>query len=61
LLNIDGVAAYTIEFLVLWLITSAACALTLFLQRSPDEVNRCPLDAESRPVGCPKQAPAQHT
>jgi hypothetical protein len=26
----------------------------VFLQRSPFEVNRCPLEAQDRPPGCPK-------
>lgn len=49
---------YTIGFFFFWGITSAASALTVFLQRSPFELNRCPLDTEDRPVGCPKKASA---
>jgi hypothetical protein len=31
----------------------------VFLQRSPVEVNRCPLNADDRPSGCPKRPDAQ--
>jgi hypothetical protein len=46
---------YTIGFFFFWLLGASAAALTVFLQRSPVEVNRCPLDAEERPAGCPKR------
>jgi len=49
---------YTIGFFFLWAVGAGAAALTVFLQRSPVEVNRCPLDAEDRPPGCPKRADA---
>lgn len=49
---------YTIGFFVFWAVGAAAAALTVFLQRSPVEVNRCPLAAEDRPSGCPKRADA---
>jgi hypothetical protein len=35
-------AAYSAGFLIFWLLASASSALTCFLQRSPDEVNRYP-------------------
>ncbi len=47
---------YTIGFFFFWALGAAASGLTVFLQRSPVEVNRCPLDAENRPVECPKRA-----
>lgn len=47
---------YTIGFFFFWGICAAAAALTVFLQRSPVEVDRCPLNAADRPDGCPKQA-----
>jgi hypothetical protein len=34
---------------------AASSFLTCFLQRSPWEVNRCPLPATERPLGCPKR------
>jgi hypothetical protein len=46
---------YTLGFFFFWAMTSAASALTVFLQRSPFEVNRCPLNVEDRPAGCPKK------
>jgi len=46
---------YTVGFFFFWALGAAAAALTVFLQRSPVEVNRCPLDADNRPAGCPKR------
>jgi hypothetical protein len=46
---------YTAGFFFFWLIAASASALTVFLQRSPFEVNRCPLPAPERPAGCPKR------
>ena len=43
---------------VFWALGAASSFLTCFLQRSPWEVNRCPLDAADRPPGCPKQGDA---
>jgi hypothetical protein len=51
---------YTIGFLFFWAIAAGAAALTVFLQRSPLEVNRCPLGEENRPEGCPKRAGSQN-
>lgn len=48
---------YTIGFFFFWTITASAAALTVFLQHSPFEANRCPADAPDRPVGCPKRPP----
>lgn len=50
-------AVYTLGFFFFWGIGSASSALTVFLSRSPFEVDRCPLDAPTRPAGCPKRAP----
>lgn len=47
---------YTISFFFFWALGASAAALTVFLQRSPVEVNRCPLGADDRPSGCPKRA-----
>ncbi len=46
---------YTLGFFFFWAVAASASALTVFLQRSPFEVNRCPLPGEDRPVGCPKK------
>jgi hypothetical protein len=49
-------AIYTLGFFAFWALCVASSALTVFLQRSPWEMNRCPLDAPCRPIGCPKRA-----
>lgn len=46
---------YTVAFFVFWAITTISSALTTLLAMSPFEVNRCPLPANERPNGCPKQ------
>jgi hypothetical protein len=51
---------YTIGFLFFWALGASAAALTVFLQRSPVEVNRCPLQADDRPPGCPKRPGEQN-
>lgn len=53
-IDIGRMPVYTIGFLFFWAIAAAAAALTVFLLRSPFEVNRCPVDAENRPADCPK-------
>jgi hypothetical protein len=53
--DVDRMPVYTLGFFFFWAATSVASALTVFLQRSPFEVNRCPLDARDRPPGCPKR------
>lgn len=55
-IELDRMPAYTIGFFFFWALTSAASALTVFLQRSPFEINRCPVDAPDRPPGCPRRA-----
>ncbi len=47
--------AYTLGFLFFWALGSGCSALTCLLQRSPFEVNRCPLAPRARPEGCPKR------
>ena len=46
---------YTVAFFVFWGITMLSSGLTTLLSMSPFEVNRCPLPADERPQGCPKQ------
>lgn len=48
---------YTVAFFVFWVIAMLSSALTTLLAMSPFEVNRCPLAADDRPDGCPKQGP----
>ena len=47
--------AYTCGFLLFWALGSASSALTCLLQRSPFEINYCPLVPTARPPGCPKR------
>lgn len=56
-LGMSRAAIYTMGFFGFWGLGVAASALTVFLERSPFEVNRCPLDAPERPDGCPKRDP----
>lgn len=46
---------YSVGFFVFWAMGAASSLLTCFLQRSPWEVNRCPLPSRERPEGCPKR------
>lgn len=46
---------YTVAFFVFWGITMLSSGLTTLLSMSPFEVNHCPLPADERPQGCPKQ------
>jgi hypothetical protein len=46
---------YTVTFFLFWAVTSVSSGLTTLLSMSPFEVNRCPLPANERPDGCPKQ------
>jgi hypothetical protein len=48
-------AIYTFGFFAFWALMAASSGLTVFLQRSPFEVNRCPMEPVERPVGCPKR------
>ncbi len=54
-LDLSRQAIYTLAFFAFWSMTMASSALTTLLSLSPFEVNRCPLPAEGRPDGCPKQ------
>lgn len=50
----DRMLVYTLGFFALWAIGAVSSALTVFLARSPFEVNRCTLPSDERPEGCPK-------
>jgi hypothetical protein len=54
-LELSRLGAYTLGFLLFWGLGAACSALTCLLQRSPFEVNRCPLPPAARPEGCPKR------
>lgn len=55
-LEMSRQAIYTVGFFAFWLMTMASSAMTTLLSMSPFEVNRCPLPADGRPDGCPKQS-----
>ena len=54
-LRLSRLGAYTLGFLFFWALGAGCSALTCLLQRSPFELNRCPLAPQTRPVGCPKR------
>ena len=54
--DLSRTGVYTLGFFMFWMCAAASSALTSFLQRSADEVNRCPLQPVDRPAGCPKAA-----
>jgi hypothetical protein len=54
-IELNRTATYSIGFFLFWVFGAASSALTCFLQRSPFEVNRCPLPPVQRPEGCPKR------
>jgi len=54
-LEMSRQAIYTLGFFAFCSMTMASSALTTLLSLSPFEVNRCPLPADGRPEGCPKQ------
>jgi hypothetical protein len=54
-LEVSRLGAYTLGFLLFWALGSGCSALTCLLQRSPFELNRCPLEPTARPEGCPKR------
>ncbi len=54
-LELSRQGVYSVAFFVFWVITLLSSGLTTLLAMSPFEVNRCPLPANERPDGCPKQ------
>jgi hypothetical protein len=57
-LEADRMVVYTLGFFAFWAMGALSSALTVFLARSPFEVNRCNLEADERPDGCPKREAA---
>lgn len=55
-LDLSVTATYSLFFFFFWSVGIASSALTCFLQKSPFELNRCPVPPEQRPDGCPKKA-----
>jgi hypothetical protein len=54
-LEASRTAIYSVGFFLFWAFAAASSALTCFFQRTSAEINRCPLPAEERPLGCPKR------
>jgi hypothetical protein len=52
--NLSRLAVYSLGFFVFWAFAALSSALTCFLQRNAEEINRCPLNVAERPPGCPK-------
>ncbi len=59
-LEISRFGAYTVGFFFFWFMGACCSALTCLLQSSPYELNRCTLEPEDRPMGCPKQGCPSH-
>jgi len=53
--GLSSQAFYSLGFFGFWCLGIASSALTVFLERSPFEIDRCPIDAPLRPPGCPKR------
>lgn len=53
--HIGRTAVYTLGFFMFWALAAASSALTCFLQRSAEDINRlCPFEPSQRPSCCPK-------
>jgi hypothetical protein len=53
--EMSRLGVYTLGFFLFWIFGACCSGLTCLLQRSPFEVNRCPLPVQDRPIGCPKR------
>ena len=53
--SLSRLGVYSVGFFLCWAFAAASSTFTCFLQRSADEVNRCPLQPVDRPPGCPKR------
>jgi hypothetical protein len=51
--TLSRTAIYSVGFFLFWFFCAASGGLTLFLQRSADEVNLCPRLGAQRPPDCP--------
>jgi hypothetical protein len=57
-LEMSRSAIYTMGFFGFWALGIASSALTVFLERSPWEINRCPIEPLERPEGGPRREEA---
>jgi hypothetical protein len=55
-LDLTPTATYSVFFFFFWAMGAMTSGLTCFLQKSPFELNRCPIPPERRPEGCPKRS-----
>ena len=55
--GLSRLAVYSIGFFLCWVFAAASSAFTCFLQRSANEVNRCPPPPVERPAGCAMRDP----
>jgi hypothetical protein len=53
--SLSRLGVYSIGFFLCWAFAAASSAFTCFLNRSAEEINRCPLPPVQRPEGCPKR------
>lgn len=53
--ELSRVAIYSLGFFFFWIMAAGSSAFTVFIQKSADEINHCPLPATQRPDGCPKR------
>jgi hypothetical protein len=56
-MELSRLAMYTLGFFGFWGLGVASSALTVFLERSPFEVNRHPLDGAERPANSERARP----
>ena len=54
-IEVERMPIYTVGFFAFWIIGAASSAITVFLAQSPFEVNRCTLEPNERPPGCPRR------
>jgi hypothetical protein len=53
--EVSRMTAYSLGFFAFWALGSVSSWLTCTLAKSPYEVNRCTLEPQDRPPGCPKR------
>jgi hypothetical protein len=53
--EVSRMTAYSIGFFAFWVLGSVSSWLTCTLAKSPFEVNRCTVEPQERPAGCPKR------
>lgn len=54
-IEVSRLGTYSFGFFGFWFVGILSSSLTVFLQRSPFEVNRCPVAPHERPADCRKE------